>query len=72
MNKGERINSYKEFRDGNRRIDFIECYHFLKGIDIQQVSTVINFDIPKSVHTYLHRIVRSLGDEVEREWELIL
>ena len=30
-----------------------------RGIDIQQVSTVINFDIPKCVHTYLHRIGRS-------------
>ncbi len=30
-----------------------------RGIDIQQVSTVINFDIPKDVHSYLHRIGRS-------------
>jgi superfamily II DNA/RNA helicase len=30
-----------------------------RGIDIQQVSIVINFDIPKCVHTYLHRIGRS-------------
>ena len=30
-----------------------------RGIDVQQVSTVINFDIPKCVHTYLHRIGRS-------------
>ena len=29
------------------------------GIDIQQVSVVINFDISKCVHTYLHRIGRS-------------
>ena len=30
-----------------------------RGIDIQQVSIVINFDLPKCVHTYLHRIGRS-------------
>ena len=30
-----------------------------RGIDIQQVSVVINFDIPKCVHNYLHRIGRS-------------
>ena len=30
-----------------------------RGIDVQQVSTVINFDIPKCIHTYLHRIGRS-------------
>ena len=30
-----------------------------RGIDIQQISSVINFDLPKDVHTYLHRIGRS-------------
>ena len=30
-----------------------------RGIDIQQVSTVINFDMPQDCHTYLHRIGRS-------------
>ena len=30
-----------------------------RGLDVQQVSTVINFDIPKCVNTYLHRIGRS-------------
>ena len=30
-----------------------------RGIDVQQVSTVINFDITKNVHTYLHAIGRS-------------
>ena len=32
---------------------------FARGIDVQQVSIVINFDVPKSEHTYLHRIGRS-------------
>ena len=32
---------------------------FARGIDVQQVSIVINFDIPKNEHTYLHRIGRS-------------
>jgi len=30
-----------------------------RGIDIQQVSIVINYDIPKNVQSYLHRIGRS-------------
>ena len=30
-----------------------------RGIDIQQLSLVINFDIPKSKETYIHRIGRS-------------
>ena len=30
-----------------------------RGIDIQQVNIVINYDIPKCIHAYLHRIGRS-------------
>ena len=30
-----------------------------RGIDVQQVSTVINFDVPNDIHTYIHRIGRS-------------
>ena len=32
---------------------------FTRGIDIQAVNVVINFDFPKSAETYLHRIGRS-------------
>jgi ATP-dependent RNA helicase len=30
-----------------------------RGIDVQQVSVVVNFDLPKDTHCYLHRIGRS-------------
>lgn len=32
---------------------------FTRGIDIQAVNVVINFDFPKHTETYLHRIGRS-------------
>lgn len=32
---------------------------FTRGIDIQAVNVVINFDFPKSSETYLHRVGRS-------------
>lgn len=32
---------------------------FARGIDIQTVNVVINFDFPKYAETYLHRIGRS-------------
>ena len=32
---------------------------FTRGIDIQAVNVVINFDFPKMSETYLHRIGRS-------------
>ncbi len=32
---------------------------FLLGIDVQQVSLVINYDLPNSRELYIHRIGRS-------------
>lgn len=58
MDQKERKNSYTEFKNGEKRV-MISSNVSARGIDIQQVSTVINFDIPKCVHTYLHRIGRS-------------
>uniref|UniRef100_A0A6C0LK84 RNA helicase n=1 Tax=viral metagenome TaxID=1070528 RepID=A0A6C0LK84_9ZZZZ len=58
MEKEDRSKSYKEFRAGTQRV-LISSNVTARGIDVQQVSTVINFDLPKCVHTYLHRIGRS-------------
>jgi len=58
MDKIERDDSFNNFRIGKSRV-LISSNVTARGIDIQQVSIVINFDIPKCVHTYLHRIGRS-------------
>jgi len=58
MNKIEREHVFKEFRKGSSRV-LISSNVTSRGIDIQQVGVVINFDIPKDVHNYLHRIGRS-------------
>jgi translation initiation factor 4A len=58
MDNNERKTSYNEFKNGTKRV-LISSNVTARGIDVQQVSTVINFDIPKCVHTYLHRIGRS-------------
>ncbi len=58
MEKIDRDASFLEFRNGKSRV-LISSNVTARGIDIQQVSTVINFDIPKDIHTYLHRIGRS-------------
>jgi len=58
MTKQERDTVFKTFRNGTYRV-LISSNITARGIDVQQVSTVINFDIPKCVHTYLHRIGRS-------------
>lgn len=57
MEKEERNIAFKQFVSGEFRV-LISSDITARGIDIQQVSTVINFDIPKCVHTYLHRIGR--------------
>ena len=58
MDKVEREKSFKDFRMGGSRV-LISSNVTARGIDIQQVSIVINFDLPKCVNTYLHRIGRS-------------
>ena len=58
MEKSAREFAFNEFRSGKSRV-MISSNVTARGIDIQQVSIVINFDLPKCVHTYLHRIGRS-------------
>jgi translation initiation factor 4A len=58
MERSERERVFKEFRTGTARV-LISSNITSRGIDIQQVSVVINFDIPKDIHNYLHRIGRS-------------
>ena len=58
MTKAEREKSLNDFRSGSSRV-LISSNVTARGIDVQQVSCVINFDIPRDVSTYLHRIGRS-------------
>ena len=58
MKESDRKATYKHFKEGGCRV-LITSDLFARGIDVQQVSIVINFDIPKNEHTYLHRIGRS-------------
>ena len=58
MSETERRQSHNDIKSGNARV--IICTDlFARGIDIQQVGYVINYDIPSNVHTYIHRIGRS-------------
>ena len=58
MQQKERQSVMKQFRDGTTRI-LISTDVLARGIDVQQVSLVINYDIPKDPDTYIHRIGRS-------------
>ncbi|CAH2053767.1 unnamed protein product, partial [Thlaspi arvense] len=48
----------REFRSGSSRV-LITTDLLARGIDVQQVSLVINYDLPTQPENYLHRIGRS-------------
>ncbi len=58
MDEATRKANFNDFKNGKSRV-LISSNITARGIDIQQVSVVINFDIPKNKHTYIHRIGRS-------------
>ncbi|AFR97753.2 ATP-dependent RNA helicase FAL1 [Cryptococcus neoformans] len=58
MVQKERDAIMAEFRGGQSRV-LITTDVWARGIDVQQVSLVINYDLPTSRENYLHRIGRS-------------
>merc|ERR1712127_83215 len=58
MTGGERDVIMKEFRSGSSRV-LITTDLLARGIDVQSVSLVINYDLPKNRESYIHRIGRS-------------
>jgi superfamily II DNA/RNA helicase len=58
LNKMEREHAFKQFKSCQCRY-LISSNITARGIDIQQVNVVVNFDLTRDYHTYLHRIGRS-------------
>jgi len=58
MTGQERELIMKEFRSGSSRV-LITTDLLARGIDVQQVSLVINYDLPANRENYIHRIGRS-------------
>ncbi len=58
MPQKERDAIMKEFRSGQSRV-LITTDVWARGIDVQQVSLVINYDLPNNRELYIHRIGRS-------------
>jgi ATP-dependent RNA helicase RhlE len=59
-NKGQntRINSMEAFKEGNVRV-LVATDVAARGIDVSEVSHVINFDVPLIYEDYVHRIGRT-------------
>ncbi len=58
MDQRERELIMSEFRSGSSRV-LITTDLLARGIDVQQVSLVINYDLPTNRENYIHRIGRS-------------
>ena len=58
LNQIDRNKILSNFRDGKTRI-LISTDIISRGIDIQSVSIIINYDIPNNKEVYIHRIGRS-------------
>merc|ERR1712216_774259 len=58
LKQEERINRYKQFKEFQKRI--MVCTDlFGRGIDIERVNIVINYDMPDDSDSYLHRVGRA-------------
>merc|ERR1711970_1266476 len=58
LNQEDRIARYKQFKDFQKRI--MVCTDlFGRGIDIERVNIVINYDMPDDSDQYLHRVGRA-------------
>jgi len=58
LNQEERIQRYKQFKDFQKRI-MVSTDLFGRGIDIERVNIVINYDMPGDSDSYLHRVGRA-------------
>jgi ATP-dependent RNA helicase UAP56/SUB2 len=58
MKQEERIEKYRKFKDFQSRI-MVATNIFGRGIDIERVNVVINYDMSENSDTYLHRVGRA-------------
>lgn len=58
MNQNQRINTLRKFKEGN--LEFLIATDVAaRGIDVENVTHVINYDLPQEVESYVHRIGRT-------------
>ncbi|KAK1785625.1 hypothetical protein P4O66_018986 [Electrophorus voltai] len=58
MAQEERLSRYQQFKDFQRRI-LVATNLFGRGMDIERVNIVFNYDMPEDSDTYLHRVARA-------------
>merc|ERR1711983_530247 len=58
LSQEDRIARYKQFKEFQKRI-MVSTDLFGRGIDIERVNIVINYDMPEDSDSYLHRVARA-------------
>ncbi|KAK8776627.1 hypothetical protein V5799_030029 [Amblyomma americanum] len=58
MTQEERLSRYQQFKDFQKRI-LVATNLFGRGMDIERVNIVFNYDMPEDSDTYLHRVARA-------------
>ncbi|XP_071545365.1 spliceosome RNA helicase DDX39B [Panulirus ornatus] len=58
MQQEERLSRYQQFKDFQKRI-LVATNLFGRGMDIERVNIVFNYDMPEDSDTYLHRVARA-------------
>jgi len=58
LKQEDRIDRYKKFKEFQSRI-MVATDIFGRGIDMERVNVVINYDMPENSDTYLHRVGRA-------------
>ncbi|KAG2239520.1 hypothetical protein Bca52824_091665 [Brassica carinata] len=67
MSQEERLTHYKSFKEGHKRI-LVATDLEGRGIDIERVNIVINYDMPDSADTYLHRCNMNVSLKLSWAW----
>lgn len=58
MSQQERVQRYQEFKDGEKRV-LVATGLCDRGLHIDNVNVVFNYDVPEDVVAYLHRTARA-------------
>ncbi|ELT91951.1 hypothetical protein CAPTEDRAFT_165082, partial [Capitella teleta] len=58
LTQEERLAKYQQFKDFQKRI-LVATNLFGRGMDIERVNIVFNYDMPEDSDTYLHRVARA-------------
>jgi ATP-dependent RNA helicase DeaD len=58
LNQNQRMNTLRKFKEGN--LEFLVATDVAaRGIDVETVTHVINYDLPQDIESYVHRIGRT-------------